>query len=441
MLTAVATFGACRCVSEDCVRRATANEAQHTAVETPWRIWEETVLRKQAAALDAAAVVRSEVGGLSPLPRHSMVVIEKVVDTAVLRGSKRVGVYDKEPVPTPTPLQTQTLSPRTPTSLPHSLTANWRCSSASCHTQMLASRASQARAQPQKACNELALIVSCHTLVDPDARRVLLSSPKAGATIAAQLFFRSLGLTEKALAYSPWVHHYKMQFNLRPGGRVDPCVVCRPGSGWTCVKIVRSPLARVISSYVHIIRHSAQFGLADSTFDTFVRILEDQATAAQRSLFDDHFMPQASPCDLEAPPLLLPLETIDEGILPAFAEHTGFWMDPRGLESAHYVSRTSTDEATDVQSYSRWVPATDIEAATSTASSADSQRVGRSMSEAAQRLLNTSSKLRRSVCCLYRKDVALYRRACAQDWLLEGCPRCAERCAKEVAELELQCEL
>ena len=293
MLTAVATFGACRCVSEDCVRRATANEAQHTAVETPWRIWEETVLRKQAAALDAAAVVRSEVGGLSPLPRHSMVVIEKVVDTAVLRGSKRVGVYDKEPVPTPTPLQTQTLSPRTPTSLPHSLTSNWRCSSASCHTQMLASRASQARAQPQKACNELALIVSCHKLVDPDARRVLLSSPKAGATIAAQLFFRSLGLTEKALAYSPWVHHYKMQFNLRPGGRVDPCVVCRPGSGWTCVKIVRSPLARVISSYVHIIRHSAQFGLADSTFDTFVRILEDQATAAQRSLFDDHFMPQA----------------------------------------------------------------------------------------------------------------------------------------------------
>ena len=147
MLTAVATFGACRCVSEDCVRRATANEAQHTAVETPWRIWEETVLRKEAAALDAADVVRSEVGGLSPLPRHSMVVIEKVVDTAVLRGSKRGGVYDKEPVPTPTPLQTQTLSPRTPTLLPHSLTSNWRCSSASCHTQMLASRASQTHAQ------------------------------------------------------------------------------------------------------------------------------------------------------------------------------------------------------------------------------------------------------------------------------------------------------
>ena len=61
------------------------------------------------------------------------------------------------------------------------------------------------------------------------------------------------------------------------------------------------------------------------------------------------------------------------------------------------------------------------------------------MSEEAQRLLNTSSELRHSLCCLYRKDVALYRQACAQAWLLEGCPRCADQCARDVSTLRTHC--
>ena len=300
---------------------------------------------------------------------------------------------------------------------------------------------------PSRACTELALIESAHTLVDPDTRRVLLSTPKGGATVAAQLFFRLLGLTAEALAYSPWVHDYKMdRFNRRPGGHVDPCVACRPDSGWTCVKIVRLPLARVVSSYVHTVRNRALFGSfpeltseqgegseARAPFGTFVRALERRAMTLGRSPFDDHFMPQTSQCDLEAPPLLLPLETLEEG-LQALARHTGLALDADGLDSDHYVSRPRADRSAEaVQT------APQAEGSVRAASTADERRTARTMSEEAQRLLNTSSELRHSLCCLYRKDVALYRQACAQAWLLEGCPRCADQCARDVSTLRTHC--
>ena len=35
----------------------------------------------------------------------------------------------------------------------------------------------------------------------------------------------------------------------------EPCRDCRDGAGWRCVVLVRSPLDRAVSSYVHVMRY------------------------------------------------------------------------------------------------------------------------------------------------------------------------------------------
>ena len=148
--------------------------------------------------------------------------------------------------------------------------------------------------------------------MDAQAQRLLSSAPKAGATVAAQIFFRSLGLLEAATAHSSWIHDFKLEvFNRRPAASADPCAVCRPGAGWTCVKIVRAPLLRAVSSFVHTTEkpeiHSAftelthevgSGGGGSASFDAYVAALRRRAeSAGARTAYDDHFMPQASSCD------------------------------------------------------------------------------------------------------------------------------------------------
>lgn len=48
-------------------------------------------------------------------------------------------------------------------------------------------------------------------LVDPEHRLIVMSIPKAGATIAAQLLVDYVGLRETARAYHPWIHTYRRQ--------------------------------------------------------------------------------------------------------------------------------------------------------------------------------------------------------------------------------------
>ena len=116
-------------------------------------------------------------------------------------------------------------------------------------------------------------------------------------------------------------------------------------------------------------------------------------------------MPQASSCDAEAPPLLLPLEALEEA-LEQLGRHTGYVLNASGLSSSHYVSRSTGASPTAAQLRHR----------------------------EATRQVAVDGATRRSVCCLYRHDVALYRAMCAQRWLLEGCEGCVEACREHLAQ-------
>ena len=93
-------------------------------------------------------------------------------------------------------------------------------------------------------------------MVDPVSKLVILTSPKGGATVTAHLVFEYLSLTEKALATSPWIHNYRASvYDKDPFyKKQNPCEVCKEGSEWTCLFIIRSPADRVVSSFIHVLR-------------------------------------------------------------------------------------------------------------------------------------------------------------------------------------------
>ena len=94
--------------------------------------------------------------------------------------------------------------------------------------------------------------------------------------------------------------------------RASCTVVCTPDSGWTCIKLIRSPFDRVVSSYIQIMRafrmsrdfrelqrvrpHDAN-GWTNASFAEFVTALEARAATKWSSPNDFHFMPQRDACD------------------------------------------------------------------------------------------------------------------------------------------------
>ena len=85
-------------------------------------------------------------------------------------------------------------------------------------------------------------------LVDRKSKVCMGWTARAACTFAVSIFLESVGLLDKALAYSPFVHNYREQ-------RMDRlCVanllVCS-GPGVTSFKIVRNPFARAASTFAH----------------------------------------------------------------------------------------------------------------------------------------------------------------------------------------------
>ncbi|MBW2456555.1 MAG: hypothetical protein JRI68_18700, partial [Deltaproteobacteria bacterium] len=88
-------------------------------------------------------------------------------------------------------------------------------------------------------------------LVHPDLGLAVLFSAKAGCTFAVKWFFRQVGLLDAALAYSSWVHDYRIDRfyggeSYRPEALLDP--------GMRVIKFARDPYERTVSSYVHAVR-------------------------------------------------------------------------------------------------------------------------------------------------------------------------------------------
>ena len=110
------------------------------------------------------------------------------------------------------------------------------------------------------------------------------------------------------------------------------------------------------------------------------------------------------------------------GALAALRDATDVALDATGLTSPHYRRASAVAGPAGAADVAR-LPHSQLRNATTGAfPSYDS--------------FLTDEKLRHLVFdCLYCEDVELYRRACAQEWLRDACPRCAAECDAQLVRL------
>lgn len=288
--------------------------------------------------------------------------------------------------------------------------------------------------------------------VDRGNKTLLGGTPKGGATVSAQLFFRYEGELEKALEYNPWVHKYRNEvFNRQPNHRRVDCEDVCSDPSWVCAYIFRQPLDRVVSSYYHTMKtalwrpwieleeaastryplQSYRGGAAyNVTFSDFLGALRLRARSPQgsqpSSAGDKHFMPQANSCTQNIRKqgkdahgvYLLPVEAL-EGSLEVLGNLTRLFFDSGGLTSAHYVQKNASLLPRDAP---KW----------------PFERVSESR-PAYEAFVMPGSKEARDVCFLFSDDFDTYRHACEQPWLLRRCAKCAKECAGQIARIDAVC--
>ena len=284
----------------------------------------------------------------------------------------------------------------------------------------------------QSACVRLPpLNVSEHALVSEKRRLGLYSTPKAGATVVAQMGLRYFGRYASALNYSTWIHDYHYEvFNEEPGhAPPPPCDACRR-RGWTCVVVVRNPADRAVSSFLHLAARRGLLNRAmpwlsnDPSFADFIAGITEHPNGAPAGygVLNRHASAQSVRCleGLEGDPSVfhLPLETIAAGGLDALRDETDVYLDAAGLTSSHYhdyeaAGAEAPPDASRTPFSALGSPFPPVEAFLARA--------------------DLSANL---LACAYAADVALYRRACAQPWLRQACAPCALTCDAQVARLD-----
>lgn len=93
-------------------------------------------------------------------------------------------------------------------------------------------------------------------LICDKSRLALLWTPKAGCTSMVKWFFHHMDLLEEAKRYHPFVHRYRLQcFQKNQIQRRLVQKFSRNSSDYTVIKAVRNPLSRVVSSFIHCLKH------------------------------------------------------------------------------------------------------------------------------------------------------------------------------------------
>jgi len=305
------------------------------------------------------------------------------------------------------------------------------------------------------------------SLVDHEKRIMLLFNPKGGATVSAQLFFRYLGVIDEAYNYSRWIHDYRLKvFNGKPNHSPLSCTPALCAAGWVCIRLIRQPLDRVVSSYQFSLQGCSGIAMhwdelrllklgeraarmskqdqaklcLETTFTEFIQALTMRALKgrkARHTLADDHFMPQhASPevdkCDGSATHAngttlvyLVPVEFLDQAV-SALGSTTGVVFNATGLNSSHYRKQDQNTMDRNVQLQGLNVPSWPF-------SRVNAQHPPYEL------FTSVDANISRRTCCLFRDDIAMYRRACRQPWL-QQCAPCVQECSRQLARLRNVCE-
>jgi hypothetical protein len=147
-------------------------------------------------------------------------------------------------------------------------------------TSMLASSDVDTPAQEQtiqyvSACKDLSGLKTTELkfrrpLYHPDFPFVIFWSQKSACTTIVKWFFLQIGVLEKALKYSSWIHDYEFaEFKRRPGYQEDLYRALKDEK--PVVKFVRDPYARSYSSYLDLVGRGGKSNKMENHWGTEVR--------------------------------------------------------------------------------------------------------------------------------------------------------------------------
>ncbi|KAL1520876.1 hypothetical protein AB1Y20_022437 [Prymnesium parvum] len=274
-------------------------------------------------------------------------------------------------------------------------------------------------------------------LADNASRTVLMSAPKAGATQTTMLMLSMLNLTQDALQHDHWIHNYRREVfeKSRAHRRDHVCHDCGHSGQWTCVRFLRSPLDRIVSSYIHTMTYEklvlpelgrvcqgcsqtasfAQFLMAISAF------VNSSAMKGNRA--DDHVLPQTPlhGCDSEPSRLLsVPIEAMPNALLELeqlrMLHRAGAGVWP----SEHYITQNLS-----------------LHASTANVSSWPWSRVKAAIDS--KQLPPYDQFLTPEICgklrCLFAADFSAWQRMCAQPELRQ-CRTCISACTAQLSRFQ-----
>jgi hypothetical protein len=131
-----------------------------------------------------------------------------------------------------------------------------------------------ARSHLQNDAVPVDILFGSQILVDSQKRIALFWTPKVGSLFAVRWFFEQKGLLNEALnyqrfyhGYKEFVHNYRDEiYRFSDGHRTSLASFLRNPESFTVIKIIRHPLKRAVSSYIHTIR----FGFSDSKIQKYL---------------------------------------------------------------------------------------------------------------------------------------------------------------------------
>lgn len=303
-------------------------------------------------------------------------------------------------------------------------------------------------------------------LNDSGLKLKLLATPKGGATVTTQIMFRKLGLYDEAIKYNPWIHKYRQHvFMHKPEHRRKNCrSFCKRkttesrGEGaradlglganatattgvhqqqsWLCIKIVRSPIDRAVSSYLHSLKtklwrvvpylsnvtSAKQRSAHNASFADFYEALYHQAASGtlQRAAGDHHWLPQSTTDGCDDSAHLVPIETLAES-LGVIGQVSDVYLDASGLTSHQYITKAEEDG-----------PEQDMSDAPFPLATRDGK-----FPPYGSYFLNATINAR--ICQMFCHDLNLYARACRDKSIVRDGSASRQICKHELEKIDTIC--
>lgn len=101
---------------------------------------------------------------------------------------------------------------------------------------------------------------------------VICWSAKCACTHVFMWHLKTLDLLDAAFDHNPWPHKFRRHYYLRPESqRATQNLIVQGTSSYTLLHITRDPVARFISIFRHVLRHSVLQDLVNETLDKNIR--------------------------------------------------------------------------------------------------------------------------------------------------------------------------